>query len=498
MKKQITLTLEQAAIKEYRGRRLRIRAFAGAAKTTTLAEYAEANPSERILYVAYNRAIRDEAASKFPKGVDCKTAHQLAYHSIGRSYSGKLAQNLRLTDIANAVDTRNWTAVKDIQETLTNYLNSADLDIGEQHFNRVEAGTELSGKKAQYRSSVVAGASMLWQRMIDLNDKEVKNTHDGYFKLWQTSLPELSSRYTTILVDEGQDLNACLIDVIFRQKAKVIICGDSHQQIYRFRGAVNALDHSAMDGVDEMYLTSSFRFGPAVAHTANIILSYKGEELEIIGAGPATKVTRKLPDDIDHHAVLHRTVMGVIENALMLAAQEHKIFWVGGLEAYKFSELEDLYRFSKGENSEIRRRQLLEEYRDFQEYRVIAEESNDREMERSVKLIDTYDDLLERLAELRKCSVKEEFDATVTLTTAHKAKGLEWDAVKLYEDFADPLDPKMEPEERDDELNLLYVAVTRAMKILALNTVVIGLMASFVEKRNRQIEHASQALATHS
>lgn len=57
MKKQITLTQEQAAIKEYRGRRLRIRAFAGAAKTTTLAEYAAANPSERILYVAYNRAI---------------------------------------------------------------------------------------------------------------------------------------------------------------------------------------------------------------------------------------------------------------------------------------------------------------------------------------------------------------------------------------------------------------------------------------------------------
>lgn len=44
----------------------------------------EQNPDERMLYIAYNRAIRDEAEHKFPYHVTCKTSHQLAYAATGR------------------------------------------------------------------------------------------------------------------------------------------------------------------------------------------------------------------------------------------------------------------------------------------------------------------------------------------------------------------------------------------------------------------------------
>ncbi len=75
------------------------------------------------------------------------------------------------------------------------------------------------------------------------------------------------------------------------------------------------------------------------------------------------------------------------------------------------------------------------------------------------------------VVELRSLTLDDELDATITLTTAHKAKGLEWDFVCLYDDFnADPLAPDTDPGKRDDELNLIYVAVTRAMKILAINS----------------------------
>ena len=68
----------------------------------------------------------------------------------------------------------------------------------------------------------------------------------------------------------------------------------------------------------------------------------------------------------------------------------------------------------------------------------------------------------------------------MTLATAHKAKGLEWDFVSLYDDFtADPLSPDLDPGKRDDELNLLYVAVTRAMKILAINSLVLQIMQRY-------------------
>ncbi|TCQ84615.1 hypothetical protein EC839_11231 [Pseudomonas sp. JUb52] len=50
----------------------------------------------------------------------------------------------------------------------------------------------------------------------------------------------------------------------------------------------------------------------------------------------------------------------------------------------------------------------------------------------------------------------------------------------LYDDFsADPLAPETDRASRDDELNLLYVSVTRAMQILAVNSLVIDIMQRY-------------------
>ena len=73
------------------------------------------------------------------------------------------------------------------------------------------------------------------------------------------------------------------------------------------------------------------------------------------------------------------------------------------------------------------------------------------------------------------------------LATAHKAKGLEWARVRLASDFPsleelDALDqdglPHLTPEERDQELHLLYVAVTRARQQLEPNEAVRSCLAS--------------------
>ncbi len=95
-----TDTPEQAAVIAWKGERLVVCAFAGSGKTTTLRRYAEENPTERMLYIAYNRAIRDEAEQKFPFNVTCKTSHQLAWPTVGKHYSHRLINSLRLTYVA--------------------------------------------------------------------------------------------------------------------------------------------------------------------------------------------------------------------------------------------------------------------------------------------------------------------------------------------------------------------------------------------------------------
>jgi hypothetical protein len=66
---------------------------------------------------------------------------------------------------------------------------------------------------------------------------------------------------------------------------------------------------------------------------------------------------------------------------------------------------------------------------------------------------------------IRGLSLEE--NATVTVSTAHKAKGLEWSSVKVADDFVPPTSEDGEPTEADPaDLMLAYVTVTRAKQHL--------------------------------
>jgi F-box protein 18 (helicase) len=65
----------------------------------------------------------------------------------------------------------------------------------------------------------------------------------------------------------------------------------------------------------------------------------------------------------------------------------------------------------------------------------------------------------------------DEKQAEVVLTTAHKAKGLEWPDVTLADDFPDLMmggEPISKDDLEADEFNLIYVSLTRAMDRLRL------------------------------
>lgn len=215
-------TPEQSLITQYKGPRLVVKAYAGTGKTTTLVKYAHNNLDSRILYLAYNRAIRDEAREKFPANVDCKTSHQLAYATIGRGYQHKLSGNLRLTDIAQAVNTKNWTFAKDILDTLNAFMCSADMRILYTHFARADTGKVLTSKQERYQIQVVEGAELIWKRMTNVQDP-FPTVHDCYLKQYQLGMPNLSRRYTTILFDEAQDANPVTSSIVLQQNCKVIL-----------------------------------------------------------------------------------------------------------------------------------------------------------------------------------------------------------------------------------------------------------------------------------
>ncbi|MFW8645426.1 hypothetical protein ACOJBO_36705 [Rhizobium beringeri] len=63
------------------GRSLKINAFAGTGKTSTLQLLANATTA-RGQYIAFNRDIVADATEKFPNTVDCSTSHRLAVRQV--------------------------------------------------------------------------------------------------------------------------------------------------------------------------------------------------------------------------------------------------------------------------------------------------------------------------------------------------------------------------------------------------------------------------------
>lgn len=464
-------TPEQAAIIGWSGSKLVVRAFAGTGKTSTLVRFALANPDTRMLYLAYNRAVREEAEQKFPFNVVCKTSHQLAWPNFGRHYQQRLTGNLRITDVARQLNTRYWPLARVAITTFNAFLCSADSQFGPQHLPDDDARSGLSAEK------ILASAQLLWRESAR-QDGSFPVTHDVYLKLYQLSEPDLARRWQTVLFDEGQDANPVTQALVLSQRCNVVMVGDRHQQIYRFRGAENALDAEQLADADQLCLTHSFRFGPAVARVANMLLKRQGETLSLIGNGGEDNVVASLPekDKSKHVAVLSRTVAGVIGVALEASLAGRKVYWVGGIAGYKTEELEDLYWFSADMPERMQSPLLAREYRNFEEFESVARATKDVEMNQGLRLLDQYFPLPQKLQVMREHAVTDERQAQVTVSTAHRSKGLEWPVVVLNHDFADITDPLMADSERTDETNLLYVAVTRARQTLVLNDLLQVLM----------------------
>ncbi|EJM3642728.1 UvrD-helicase domain-containing protein [Salmonella enterica] len=463
-------TPEQVAVIAWKGERLIVTAFAGTGKTSTLRRYAEKNPTERMLYVAYNRAIRDEAEQKFPFNVTCKTSHQLAWPTVGKHYSHRLVNTLRLTDVARALNTRNWQLSRLALDVINRFMCSAAPQISSDHV------PDAGDCKGIEHGQILLSAQKVWGLMT-ARQGDFPVTHDTYLKLFQLSHPDLSSRYSTVLFDEAQDANPVISAIVLNQACRVVLVGDNHQQIYRFRGADNAMSAPQLEHADRLWLTHSFRFGPEVAMVANRLLALKGETHQVTGKGGVDRVLQTMPRNFGHHAVLHRSVCGVIRTALHWSLAGKKVFWVGGMESYKTEELLDLYWFSIDMPDRMRHDRLAREYRDYDEYLQIAEDTADVEMKQAIFILDQFFPLPDRLSTLREQRVTVEAEADVTVCTAHRSKGLEWDRVRLHDDFADILDPDMPESKRNDEINLLYVAATRARHTLITDPVLSELLA---------------------
>jgi len=475
----MNLTKEQKAIINSSGD-IKINAVAGSGKTTTILEYAKARPkSNRILYLAFNKSVRLEASEKFSKNkldnVTVETAHSLAYKHIVFNYNYRVRnQDYKTNEIVDLLKLQG-NAEKHFEYVIANHIlkfvayfcNSDKRKV--QELNYLDIVFDENAKKVA--KSFYAQIEMHTRLFLaKMNKGEIEITHDFYLKKFQLADPVLAFDY--ILFDEAQDASPAMLDVFLNQKATKVIVGDTHQQIYGWRHAVNSLEKAKFKTFN---LSTSFRFNQDIANLAMGVLDYKThfdnpETISISGNGTNKESKTK--------AIIARTNLGLLLKAIEYVTEKKNIdaiYFEGNINSYTYADegasLYDVLNL-QNKNRDMIRDKLIREMKTMKELETYIESTDDSQLGMMVEIVKEYGNkipgILKSIKE-KHVSNEDKHKARIIFSTVHRCKGMEYDAVQIVNDFMteDRLIKLKHAEEEinvarmNEEINLLYVAVTR-------------------------------------
>jgi hypothetical protein len=458
------------------GNDMKIEAGAGTGKTSTLKLLAGTAPSARGVYLAFGKAIATEAKRTFPSNVSCATAHSFAYRAVGHAFARRL-NGPRVTGQETAKIlgiTKPYEVTKDLvlapkqiarlaMDTVTRFCYSEHGDVQPWHVPPI-LGVDDSARDG-LAQLVMPLARKAWRDLTSV-DGRLKFGHDHYLKLWQLSGPKLPADF--VLLDEAQDANPVIAAVFNAQtNAQRILVGDSNQAIYGWRGAIDAMAGFRAD--HHLYLSQSFRFGPAIADEANKWLRLLGAQPRLSGTPSITSrvETLAVPD-----AVLCRTNAHAVATLLRFHRENVPAAIVGGGRDI-LALAQAAITLKAGAGCDHPELYVFQTWAQVQDY--VENDHGGSDLEAFVKLIDSYGpEAVIRAVD----QAVDERRARVIVSTAHKAKGREWSTVRVADDFApqakadstesaaevDAL-ASLRPPARADQM-LAYVAVTRARHAL--------------------------------
>lgn len=479
-----------------------INAVAGSGKTSTIVHIANlVEPFDRSvsLFCAFNKAIQTELADRLPKGFQCSTFHSLGKRIVEDALNIRTHRNWvnqwKYRDICRELLESIGETDIDTERALASAINYAQLglvdiddenawqtmlttyEIEEFHFGR--STDEYSTMRKFTKLALERGLKMAKDGdCIDFNDM-----------VWIPAyLPELRrNKYVNVIVDEAQDLNVCqrtlLLSVMQSKEndGRMIIVGDPHQAIYGFAGAdcesfptmVRLLEAVEMPlsvsyrcakshvdlakGIVPQIEASSFAIEGEIKHIRHdavkdlVSPSRKDMVISRVTAPIVTLAFELLAAGVPAK-IKGRDIMEQICNLAKNAMKGSNDPWdlLGtNLDAYVAKEVE---RLSKKKNTEMQIAALQD-----------RAEALDVIWQRSIGA-GVRD--LNGFKEYVKSVFDENVHGAVTLSTIHKAKGLEADHVFILNPDGMPHPMAKSTEARAQEMNLKYVAFTRAKNTL--------------------------------
>jgi hypothetical protein len=476
---------------------LKISACAGGAKTTTLTMIASevVQPS---IYLAFNKVTADEASRKFPMHVVCKTTHSVAYSQFGTDLAhklsrpkegyvnvggtgGEISKLYKIKDISkdDVVLITGAGIGQFVKECVAKFEQSADKKIDNQHLPMYNMQKVIDAGATKLKDIVLKHSRKLWEDRTN-EESVVLATHDTYLKLYQLSGPKL--KYKIIYLDEAQDSTPCVLDIVLQQSkhAQIVLVGDARQSIYQWRGSVNAM--KVVEG-EEAFLGQSFRYGQAVADVAMAVLKGK---MQIEGFKEIPSVIGMV-DYSKQYTKLFRTNSALLSEAV--SALGNGVAVDIEIDTKDFVKLlQSVEALYNDELKQVKHERILP----FANWLALCDGAkNEPELNRLVRIVKEGDS--QRMIKALE-SYRKPLKAEAIYTTAHKAKGREWDQVVIADDYPSHYKGPKFVGLHETEENLLYVAVTRAKLVLQLNNSAQEAIDYMKENQGSRIKKQIEAL----
>lgn len=446
-----------------------VEAVAGSGKTTTIVE-ALKKARGATIFLAFNKSIAEELKAR---GVNARTFHSLTY---GPVMQARGQRNPEMNKLRKLCDEHMTGEEVRLYATFACKLVGLARQVGIGCLVRDTAEAwidicahhdiEPDNEEAEFGRGIELARNLLdWSnasKLVDFDDMLYFAVKDGI------SLP----KFDFVFVDEAQDTNAiqrAILRKIMRKGARLVAVGDPAQAIYGFRGAdSNSLNLIAEEfNCTRLPLTITYRCPQAVVNYAQQWVGHI-QAADNAPQGFVEELGNKWEPSMfrANDLVVCRKTAPLIQLAYSFIRSRKPVTVMGREIGQGLKSLIKKMN-AKGIDHLAKK---LEDYRD-REIEKARAKADDAKIDALEDKVGSLLFLIETLGENQRTipMLEKEIDnlfadktnATI-FATIHKSKGLEADRVFWLERSQCPAQWARQDWQREQEINLCYVAATRA------------------------------------
>lgn len=452
-----------------------VEAVAGSGKTTSILETMKRlrmQSGADVLFLAFNKSIQTELAARVPFGVTTKTLNALGHsvmmpHVKSRRIESYKPHNV-LKDMLqpHIYQEYGWELAKRLSSARHHGIGiRTDLSLPTWQEFLAEGGMSFEDESQLMKFAEIC--RLAFDRMLEEHSECFDFDDQLYLPIfYRWTFP----KFDVVFVDEAQDLsfiNHMQLARLRDRGARIIAVGDSHQAIYAFRGA----DTRSMSNLAESFsarrlpLSICYRCGKSIVRAAQALVPH----IEFSDASPEGTIVdhEEYPHPSDYEPgsmIMCRNNAPLFHLALQFLRERVPCHIVMDF-AQDLAKLIDKMNVHTG----AQLRAALERWRD----REIAKATNLHRKHLIPLIEDKVDCLLPfcdefPYAQQIKIMITNLAQSTVgpRLSTIHKAKGLEAKHAYILRPDLLPSERAETEEDRQQERNLQYVAITRAKEFL--------------------------------